>query len=137
VSLLGAGETPSDDHGCGQATPEIGIPTTPAIDLQAGSHGIIYAIAQSKDANGHHYHRLHADVDGTTWRAGRNPDDLSGTMLSLALGLLGLFLPNNSAKCCNLDIDLVHGHFVETLALRVLLQSLEGGQRRYGFRASI
>src|SRR6266404_5795259 len=34
------------------------------------------------------------------------------------------------AVACNLGIDLVHGHLVETLALRVLLQSLEGRQRR-------
>jgi hypothetical protein len=65
VSLLGAGETPSDDHGCGQVTPEIGITATPAIDLQAGSHGIIYAIAQSKDSTQHYHHRLHA-LDLTT-----------------------------------------------------------------------
>jgi uncharacterized protein (TIGR03437 family) len=60
VSLLGASETSSDDHGCSQITPEIGITSTPAIDLQAGAHGLIYAIAQSKDAAGHYHHRLHA-----------------------------------------------------------------------------
>src|SRR5579872_3084722 len=41
VSLIGAGETPSDDHGCGQVTPEIGITATPAIDLQVGPAGTI------------------------------------------------------------------------------------------------
>ena len=60
VSLIGANETSSDDHGCGQVTPEIGITATPAIDLQAGTTGILYAIAQSKDATGHYHHRLHA-----------------------------------------------------------------------------
>ena len=60
VSLLGASEVPSDDHGCGQVTPEIGITGTPAIDLQAGQSGMIYAIAQSKDTSGHYHHRLHA-----------------------------------------------------------------------------
>ena len=64
VSLLGANETPSDD-GCSQITPVSGITATPAIDLQAGSHGAIYAIAQSKDASGNYHHRLHA-LDLTT-----------------------------------------------------------------------
>jgi len=60
VSLIGANETPSDDHGCGQVTPEIGITATPAIDLQAGPAGTIFAIAQSVDASRHYHNRLHA-----------------------------------------------------------------------------
>ncbi len=60
VTLLGANETPSDDHGCSQVTPEIGITATPAIDLQVGANGTIYAISQSKDASSHYHHRLHA-----------------------------------------------------------------------------
>jgi outer membrane protein assembly factor BamB len=47
VTLLGAGETPSDDRGCSQVTPEIGITATPVIDLTAGARGIIYALAMS------------------------------------------------------------------------------------------
>jgi hypothetical protein len=65
VSLLGSGENPSDDHGCGQVTPEIGITATPAIDLQIGPHGTMYAVAMSKDGSGNYHHRLHA-VDLTT-----------------------------------------------------------------------
>ena len=60
VSLIGANETPSDDHGCGQITPEIGITSTPAIDLQVGSSGMIYVITQSRDLNQTYHHRLHA-----------------------------------------------------------------------------
>src|SRR6202035_1205815 len=48
VSALGAGETTSDDHGCGQVTPEIGLTATPAIDLQFGPHGTMYAVAMTK-----------------------------------------------------------------------------------------
>jgi hypothetical protein len=65
TTLLGTGETPSDDRGCGQAVPEIGVTATPVIDLTAGLHGIIYALAMSKDAAGVYHHRLHA-LDLTT-----------------------------------------------------------------------
>jgi hypothetical protein len=65
TTLLGIGETPSDDRGCGQAVPEIGITATPVIDLNAGLHGIIYVLAMSKDASGTYHHRLHA-LDLTT-----------------------------------------------------------------------
>jgi len=65
VSLLGSGESPSDDRGCGQVTPEIGITATPAIDLTAGPHGTIYLLAMTKDAAGSYHHRLHA-LDITT-----------------------------------------------------------------------
>lgn len=65
VSLLGAGETPSDDHGCSQITPEIGITSTPVIDRQRGPNGVIYVVAMSKDASGNYHQRLHA-LDVTT-----------------------------------------------------------------------
>jgi hypothetical protein len=60
VSLLGSGEGPSDDRGCGQVTPEIGITATPVIDPQQGPHGTIYLIAMSRDAAANYHHRLHA-----------------------------------------------------------------------------
>ena len=59
-SLLKKGETPSDDRGCGQVTPEIGITGTPVIDLKAGAHGTIYMVAMSKDSGGNYHQRLHA-----------------------------------------------------------------------------
>lgn len=66
VSLLSGNEVPSDDRGCGQVTPEIGITSTPAIDLQAGPHGTIYVVSMSKDQSGKYHHRLHA-LDLTTF----------------------------------------------------------------------
>jgi len=65
VSLLGTGETTSDDRGCGQVSPEIGITATPVIDRSAGAHGTLYAVALSKDAAGRYHQRLHA-LDLTT-----------------------------------------------------------------------
>ena len=62
VTVLGAGETTSDNRGCSQVTPEIGITSTPAIDLSAGA---IFAVAMSKDASGNYHQRLHA-LDITT-----------------------------------------------------------------------
>jgi hypothetical protein len=65
VSLLGANESPSDDRGCGQVTPEIGITSTPVIDPSAGSHGTMYVVAMSKDSSGKYFQRVHA-LDITT-----------------------------------------------------------------------
>lgn len=65
ISTLGAGESTSDDHGCNQVTPEIGVTATPVIDPSAGAHGTIYVVAMSKDAAGHYHQRLHA-LDLTT-----------------------------------------------------------------------
>jgi hypothetical protein len=67
VSTLAAGESTSDDHGCGQITPEIGITSTPVIDPKAGPHGTIYVVAMSKDGSGNYHQRLHAlDVTSGT-----------------------------------------------------------------------
>ena len=60
VSLLGAGESPSDTRGCSQVTPEIGITSTPAIDRNAGPNGTIYVVAMSIDGSSKYHQRLHA-----------------------------------------------------------------------------
>ncbi len=65
VSVLGANETASDNRGCGQVSPIIGITSTPVIDLQAGAHGEIFLVAMSKDNSGNYHQRLHA-LDLTT-----------------------------------------------------------------------
>jgi hypothetical protein len=60
VSLLGTGEMPSDNRGCGQVTPEIGITSTPVIDRSAGAHGTMYVVAMSIDGSSNYHQRLHA-----------------------------------------------------------------------------
>ncbi len=65
ITTLLSGETTSDDHGCSQITPEIGVTSTPVIDPKAGAHGTIYVVAMSKDGSGSYHQRLHA-LDVTT-----------------------------------------------------------------------
>jgi hypothetical protein len=64
-SLLGSGESPSDNRGCGQITPEIGVTSTPVIDRGAGPDGAIFVVAMSKDSSSNYHQRLHA-LDVTT-----------------------------------------------------------------------
>ena len=65
VSMLQSGETTSDNRGCSQVDPEIGVTSTPVIDRTIGPHGTIYVVAMSKDSSGHYHQRLHA-LDLTT-----------------------------------------------------------------------
>jgi outer membrane protein assembly factor BamB len=60
VSTPLSGETSSDDHGCSQITPEIGVTATPVIDPKSGPHGTIYVVAMSRDGSGKYHQRLHA-----------------------------------------------------------------------------
>jgi len=62
VSALLSGETPSDNRGCSQVTPQIGITSTPVIDR---GRNAIYIVAMSKDSKGNYYQRIHA-LDLTT-----------------------------------------------------------------------
>lgn len=65
VTMLEAGEAPSDDRGCGQVSPEIGVTSTPVISRTIGPNGTIYVVAMSKDGSGNYHQRLHA-LDVTT-----------------------------------------------------------------------
>ncbi len=60
VTTLGQGETTSDDRGCSQISPEIGIPDTPVIDRRNGPNGAMYLVAMSKDSSGKYHQRIHA-----------------------------------------------------------------------------
>ena len=60
LSLLRSGETPSDDRGCSQVTPQIGITSTPVIAFEPGTtQAAVFAVAMSKDAAGNYHQRLH------------------------------------------------------------------------------
>jgi hypothetical protein len=64
VSVLKSGESPSDDHGCFQISPQIGITSTAVIDRASGPHGTIYVVAMSKKSS-NYFQRIHA-LDMTT-----------------------------------------------------------------------
>lgn len=65
ITTLKPGETTSDDRGCDQVSPEIGITSTPVISRPAGTNGVIYTVAMSKDSSGNYHQRLHA-LDATS-----------------------------------------------------------------------
>ena len=79
VSALGSGETTSDNHGCSQITPEIGITSTPVIDRTKGVNGTMFVVAMSKDSKGAYHQRLHA-LDLTTGaETAGSPTEIAGT----------------------------------------------------------
>jgi PQQ-like domain len=79
TSILGSGETTSDDHSCGQITPEIGITSTPVIDRNQGANGTLYTVGMSKDAGGKYHQRLHA-LDLTTGaELAGSPTEIAGS----------------------------------------------------------
>jgi len=79
TSILGAGETTSDDHKCSQITPEIGITSTPVIDRHQGANGTLFTIGMSKDSKGNYHQRLHAlDLTAGTEISG-SPTEISTT----------------------------------------------------------
>jgi hypothetical protein len=79
ISVLGSGETTSDDHGCSQITPEIGITSTPVIDRKSGANGTLFTVGMSKDSSGIYHQRLHA-LDLTTGaELSGSPTEISAT----------------------------------------------------------
>ena len=84
TSLLGPTETPSDDRGCAEISPEIGITATPVVDLNAGPNGTIFVVAMSKDAGGNYYQRLHALDLGTGSPQSGSPSTIRATFTNSA-----------------------------------------------------
>lgn len=55
-TALKSGEVPSDNRGCSQVTPDIGITSTPVIYRPATGNPVIYLVAMSKNSSGDYYH---------------------------------------------------------------------------------
>ena len=104
VSLLAAGESPSDDRGCGQITPEIGVTSTPVIDRGAGPHGAIFLVAMSKDGSSSYHQRLHA-LDVTTGAELFNGPVAVDPTYSSAAGGVKSFSPGQYAERVGLLLD--------------------------------
>ncbi|MBV8631756.1 MAG: PQQ-binding-like beta-propeller repeat protein [Silvibacterium sp.] len=79
TSLLGANETTSDDHGCNQITPEIGITSTPVIDRKYGVSGAIFVVGMTKDTSGNYHQRLHAFDLTTGAELSGSPSEVQAT----------------------------------------------------------
>src|SRR5271170_3201690 len=65
TSVLKSGETTSGTLDCPQISPEIGITSTPVIDLSEGRNGAIYVVSMSLDSSGNYHQRINA-LDITT-----------------------------------------------------------------------
>jgi Putative Ig domain len=89
VSLLKSGEVTSDDRGCSQVTPEIGITSTPVISRSSGPNGAIYVVAMSKDASSNYFQRLHALDLTTGGELFGGPRDVQATFPGTGAGSVG------------------------------------------------
>jgi len=93
VNLLPSGESLSDNHGCNQVQPNIGITSTPVIDRSAGPSGTLYVVAMSKDQSSAYHQRLHA-LDVTTGAELFNgPVEITATYPATAGGVSSTFQP--------------------------------------------
>jgi Immunoglobulin I-set domain/PQQ enzyme repeat len=93
VSMLASGETTSDTHSCSQVMPSIGITATPVIDRTAGTHGVIYVVAMTKDSSSNYHQRLHA-LDVTSGAESLSgPKDITATYPATAGGAATTFDP--------------------------------------------
>ena len=108
ISTLGANESTSGDHACGQISPEIGVSATPVIDRNAGLHGAMFLVAMSQDAAGAYHQRLHA-LDVTTGA------ELQGSPVEIAASFPGMG-PNSSGGKLTFD----PGQYAERAGLLLL-----------------
>ena len=86
VSALGTNETTSDNRGCGQISPEIGITDTPVIDRSHGANGAVFFVAMSKDASSKYHQRLHALDLATGAELQGSPSEIQATFPGTGYG---------------------------------------------------
>ncbi len=86
ISVIPSTEMPSDDRGCTQVTPEIGITSTPVIDPAAGPNGTIFVVSMSKDSNNAYHHRLHAIDLVTHAELNGGPTEIAATFPGTGTG---------------------------------------------------
>jgi Immunoglobulin I-set domain len=86
--LTGTGEIPSDNLGCDQVVPTIGVTSTPVIDLNAGPNGTIFVVAMSKTSSGTYHQRIHA-LDLTTGADRVSATDIQATFSGTGSGSTG------------------------------------------------
>ena len=108
TSVAGSGETTSDNHGCDQITPEIGITSTPVIDRSVGAHGAIFVIGMTEDSSGGYHQRLHA-LDLTTGA------ELAGSPTEIAATY-----PGNGQNSTNGKVVFDPGQYAERVGLLLL-----------------
>ena len=108
TSVLGSGETASDNRGCGQVTPEIGITSTPVIDRKQGTNGELFTIGMTKDASGNYHQRLHA-LDITTGA------EINGSPTEIAASY-----PGTGDSSSNGNVIFEPGQYKERAALLLL-----------------
>jgi hypothetical protein len=112
VSALGTGETTSDDHGCGQITPEIGITSTPVIDRRKGTNGTIFIVAMTKDSKGVYHQRLHALDITTGAETTGSPSEIAGTY------------PGTGANSSGGNVIFAPGQYAERAGLLLMNQTV-------------
>jgi hypothetical protein len=108
VSTIPSGESTSDNHGCNQITPEIGITATPVIDRSQGPNGTIFVVAMSKDSGGAYHQRLHA-FDITTGA------EINGSPTEIAASV-----PGTGDNSQNGNVVFDPGQYAERAALLLL-----------------
>ncbi len=108
TSILGTNETTSDDHGCGQISPEIGITSTPVIDRNAGPDGTIFVVGMTLDSSENYHQRLHA-LDVTTGA------ELSGSPMEIVATYPGTGAASSGGK-----VPFQPGQYAERAGLLLL-----------------
>lgn len=112
VSALGSAQITSDNHGCSQITPEIGITSTPVIDRRKGANGTIFIVAMSKDMSGGYHQRLHALDITTGGETAGSPTEIGGSY------------PGTGDNSTNGNVIFAPGQYAERAGLLLMNQTI-------------